>query len=73
MPKLPVISGYESVRAMAKLGYVIERIRSSHMIIPFPGRPPLSGPRHRALDWRTLRGLLQDTGQSVEEISDWLN
>ena len=72
MPKLPVISGDEFVRAMAKLGYVIDRIRGSHMIIRSPGRPPLSVPRHRALDRGTLRGLIRDAGLSVEEFADLL-
>lgn len=30
MPKLPVLSGDELVRALEKLGYSIERIRCGH-------------------------------------------
>lgn len=50
MPKLPVISGDEFVRAMEKLGYYEDRMRGSHMILRCPGRPQVSVPRHRALD-----------------------
>lgn len=68
MPKLPVLSGDEFVRAMQKLGYSIDRIRGSHMVLHCPGRPPLSVPRHRELDRGTLRGLIRDAGLSVEEF-----
>ena len=60
MPKLPVVSGDEFVKAMAKLGYTIDRTRGSHMILRCPSRPPLSVPRHRELDRGTLRGLIRD-------------
>lgn len=72
MPKLPVISGDELVRALEKLGYSIERIRGSHMSLRCEGRPPLTVPRHRELDRGTLRGILRDADISVEELLELL-
>lgn len=72
MPKLPVISGDELVRALAKLGYYVERTRGSHMMLRCSGRPPLTVPRHRELDRGTLRGILRDAGLSAEELNELL-
>ncbi len=57
---------------MEKLGYSIDRIRGSHMILICPGRPRLTVPRHRELDRGTLRGLIRDVGLSVEEFVELL-
>ena len=73
MPKLPVISGDDFVRAMAKIGYYEDRTRGSHMILRCSGRRPLSVPRHRTLDRGTLRGLIRDAGLSVEEFIELLS
>lgn len=72
MPKLPVISGDELVRALGKLGYYVERTKGSHMSLRCPDRPPLTVPRHRELDRGTLRGILRDAGISPEELADLL-
>ncbi len=72
MPKMPVVSGDEFVKAMGKLGYTIDRMRASHMILRCPGRPQLSVPRHRELDRGTLRGLIREAGLSVDEFIDLL-
>ena len=72
MPKLPVLSGDEFVTAMKKLGYSIDRIRGSHMILRCAGRPQLSVPRHRELDRGTLRGLIREAGLSLEEFIELL-
>ena len=73
MPKLPVISGDEFVSAMEHLGYSIDRVRGSHMILRATGRPQLSVPRHRTLDRGTLRGLIRDAGSTVEEFVELLS
>lgn len=72
MPKLPVVSGDELVRALQKLGYSIDRVRGSHMSLRCDGRPPLTVPRHRELDRGTLRGILRDGEISVEEFIELL-
>lgn len=72
MPNLPVVSADELVRALAKLGYSIERIRGSHMSLRSQGRPLLTVPRHRELDRGTLRTILRDGDISVQEILELL-
>ena len=72
MPRLPVVSGDEFVQAMRNLSYEIERMKGSHMMLRCPGRRPLTVPRHRELDRRTLRGLIRDAGLTVEEFVDLL-
>jgi len=68
VPSLPVVSGDDFVRVMALLGYEIDRVRGSHMILRAPGRRILSVPRHRTLDRGLLRGLIRDAGVEVEEF-----
>lgn len=73
MTRLPVISGRDFVRAMAKLGFILDRQKGSHLIL-FRADPPttLSVPDHRELDRGTLRGLLRQAGVSPAEISGLL-
>jgi predicted RNA binding protein YcfA (HicA-like mRNA interferase family) len=68
--RLPVISGRDFVRAMAKLGFSLDRQKGSHLIL-FRADPPttLSVPDHRELDRGTLRSLLRQAGVSPDEIS----
>jgi predicted RNA binding protein YcfA (HicA-like mRNA interferase family) len=68
--RLPVISGRDFVRAMAKVGFVLDRQKGSHLIL-FRADPPttLSVPDHRELDRGTLRSLLRQAGVSPDEIS----
>ena len=67
MPKLPVVSGAEVVRALERLGFVVARQRGSHIVV----RRGSSGcvvPNHRALKTGTLAGLLKQAGVSNEEF-----
>ncbi|HSG39993.1 MAG TPA: type II toxin-antitoxin system HicA family toxin [Thermoanaerobaculia bacterium] len=70
MTRLPVISGREFVQALAKLGFILDRQRGSHMIL-FRADPAttLSVPDHRELDRGTLRSLLRQAGVSPDELS----
>ena len=38
------------------------------MMLRCPGRRPLTVPRHRELDRKTLRGLIRDAELTVEEF-----
>jgi len=68
--RLPVISGREFVRAMAKLGFALDRQKGSHLIL-FRADPPttLSVPDHHELDRGTLRSLIRQAGISPAELS----
>lgn len=67
MPKLPVISGAEAVRALERLGFVVVRQRGSHLVLR-RGSAGCVVPNHRELKIGTLTGILKQAGVSVEEF-----
>ena len=65
MPKWPVVSGAEVIRALTRLGFVVVRQRGSHVVL----RRNEQGcvvPNHSALKTGTLAGLLKQAGVSPE-------
>ncbi len=71
MPKLPVVSGAEVVRALEQPGFVVARQRGSHIVM----RRDSMGcvvPNHRELKVGTLVGLLKQAGVSPDEFIDAL-
>lgn len=67
MPKLPVISAAEVIRAFERLGFTIVRQRGSHIVL----RRGSSGcvvPNHRELKTGTLSGVLKQAGVSPDEF-----
>jgi len=73
MSKLPVVSGRELIRILAKIGFVLDRQKGSHMIL-YRSDPitTLSVPDHRELDRGTLRSILRQAGLSTEEFQQLL-
>ena len=72
MARLPVISGDEFVKAVAKIGYVWDRTEGSHMILIGPMGRRLSVPRHRELGRGLLRALIRDAGLTREQFLELL-
>ena len=72
MPRLPLISGDEFVKAMRRVGYMWERTEGSHMILVHPTRSTLSVPRHRELGRGLLRNLIRDADLTVSEFLELL-
>ncbi len=73
MPHLPVISGREARKAFEKNGWRFDRQRGSHMVLTKLGVfVNLSIPDHRELDRGLLRGLIRDSGLTVEQFSKLL-
>jgi predicted RNA binding protein YcfA (HicA-like mRNA interferase family) len=67
MPKLPRVSGAETVRALKRLGFSVARQRGSHIVL----RRGTSGcvvPNHRELKTGTLSGVLKQAGVTAEEF-----
>jgi len=67
MPKLPVVSAAEAIRAFERLGFTIVRQRGSHIVL----RRGSSGcvvPNHRELKIGTLSGVLKQAGISPNEF-----
>lgn len=72
MPKLPVVSGADVIRALERLGFLVTRQRGSHVMV----RRGSSGcvvPNHRELKTGTLAGILRQAGVSAEEFIEALN
>ena len=70
MAKLPVISGKDAVRALAKRGYLLDHQTGSHMILRHKDPPyrRLTIPNHKELAKGTLRAIIRDAGLTVEEF-----
>ena len=69
MTKLPVISGADCVKALAKIGFEVYRQRGSHVVIVRKSPPSQTTiPNHRELDRGTLRAIIRQTGLTVEEF-----
>ncbi|WP_434130493.1 type II toxin-antitoxin system HicA family toxin [Methylocaldum gracile subsp. desertum] len=67
MPKLPVVSGAEAIRALEWLGFIVVRQRGSHVVL----RRGSSGcvvPNHRELKAGTSTGILKQAGVSPDEF-----
>jgi len=72
--KLPLISGIEAVRALAKIGYVIDHQTGSHMILrqrEIPHRR-LTVPKHKEIAKGTLRAIIKQAGLTVDEFLELL-
>ncbi|WP_366144228.1 type II toxin-antitoxin system HicA family toxin [Methanoregula sp.] len=65
--KLPVISGEELVKYLAKQGFEIRRQTSSHIVVQKEWRV-FSVPLHRELKRGTLIGILKQAGIEAEDF-----
>ncbi|MEK6911742.1 MAG: type II toxin-antitoxin system HicA family toxin [Candidatus Thermoplasmatota archaeon] len=67
MPRLPVVSGREAIKALSRLGFRAVRQRGSHVVMTGHGRT-VSVPLHAELDRGTLRAILRQANVSVEQF-----
>ena len=74
MPKLPVVSGKEVVKALAKAGYRVDHQSGSHIILRHEEAPHrrLSVPNHKEIAKGTLRAIINDAGLTVDEFVELL-
>jgi predicted RNA binding protein YcfA (HicA-like mRNA interferase family) len=73
MPKLPHISGRETVRALQRVGWQEARQRGSHVVLTKPGSLyTLSVPLHPVLRPGLLRDLIRKAGLTIEEFIELL-
>ena len=68
MSRLPIVSGDEFVRAVARIGFALDRMEGSHMILIGPTGRRLTVPRHREPGRGFLRALARDAGLTREEF-----
>ena len=64
MSKLPVLSGQEICKALAKVGYRIDHQTGSHIILRDENAPHrrLTVPMHKEIAKGTLRAIIRQTG-----------
>ena len=67
MPRLPVLSGAQIVRALERLGFTAVRQRGSHVVMRRGGSGCVV-PLHREVKAGTLGGILRQTGFSADEF-----
>jgi predicted RNA binding protein YcfA (HicA-like mRNA interferase family) len=75
MPKPPIVSGSEAVKALQRLGFFIDRQRGSHVVmkkVTPHGEIGCVIPMHREVAAGTLRSALKLAGVSIEEFTDAL-
>jgi len=70
MPKLPVASGIDVVKAFSKINYQIDHQTGSHIILRQNASPfrRLTVPNHKEIARGTLRALIRQAGLTVEEF-----
>ena len=68
MARLPVLSGDEFARIVARIGFSLDRTEGSHMILIGPTGRRLSVPKHRELGRGLLRALIRDAGLTRNEF-----
>jgi predicted RNA binding protein YcfA (HicA-like mRNA interferase family) len=66
-PRLPVVSGRETLRALAKAGYAEISRRGSHVKLRRDSRTVIV-PLHRELAPGTLRSVLRQADLTVEQF-----
>ena len=74
MSKLPVLSGQELCKILAKVGYQIDHQTGSHIILRNENPPHrrLTVPMHREIAKGTLRVIIRQAGLNRSEFLDLL-
>lgn len=74
MTKLPVLSGRELCKALARIRYEIDHQTGSHIILrkQDPPHRRLTVPNHKEIAKGTLRALLRQAGLTNEELLELL-
>ena len=71
MTKLPVLSGREVVKALAKAGFIPVRQKGSHIVMSksdSAGKKGLVVPDHREIDKGTLIEIIRQAGLTRDEF-----
>ena len=71
MPKLPVVSGSELVKAFKKMGFTVVSQKGSHIKLvrnaPDGSRQVLTVPNHPELDKGTIQAIYRQTLRYISE------
>ncbi|MEM8696598.1 MAG: type II toxin-antitoxin system HicA family toxin [Pseudomonadota bacterium] len=67
MPKLPVLSGAQVIRALERLGFEQKRQRGSHVVMR-KGAGGCVVPMHKEVKAGTLAGIIRQAGLTNDEF-----
>lgn len=71
MPKIPVVSAREVIKALSKVGYHIDHQTGSHVILRH-GEPPhrrVTVPNHEEIARGTLKAIIEESGLAFDEFT----
>ena len=71
-PSLPIVSGRDVVRALAKIGFLEVSQRGSHVKLRNEANRTVIVPMHRELALGTLRSVLRQADLTVEGFTELL-
>ncbi len=70
-PKLPVVSAYQVIRVLQRVGYEIVRQRGSHIRLrdeTDPNHLPVTVPNHKTIKPGLLQQILRDANLTVDQF-----
>jgi predicted RNA binding protein YcfA (HicA-like mRNA interferase family) len=72
--KLPVVSGRDLPKALAKVGYLHDHQKGSHIILRHQDPPHrrITIPDHKEIAKGTLKNIIREAGLTLEELLDLL-
>ena len=74
-PRLPVVTARQTLRALERAGFLVDRVTGSHYILKHPRRPGfrVTLPMHRGdLKRRTLESIIEQAGLTAAEFQGLL-
>jgi len=68
--RLPVVSGRQVIKALAKVGYLFDHQQGSHIILRHQSPPHrrLTIPDHKEIAKGTLRQIIRESGLTVDDL-----
>ena len=73
MTRLPRLRGKEIVRVLQRLGFMVDRVRGSHVFLKHPDGRATTVPVHsgETIGPGLLRSILRDVEMSLEDFSKY--
>jgi predicted RNA binding protein YcfA (HicA-like mRNA interferase family) len=71
MPKLPIVSGYDVLKVLSKIGFQHVRTSGSHAILnkqTETGKITIPVPLHKELAKGTLKSIMRQAKLSIEDL-----
>ena len=70
MPKLPVVSGKELIRALSKIGFRFIRQKGDHVILKHKDGRTAIVPLHKEIKKGTLNNIIKKVGITIDKLKE---